>query len=79
MKRGILEHIDLAVVNKSDGSSEQILAAELTKKHYEQSLEELRHQKIPVYLASTVTQLGIKEFAHLLQTQIFKKSKAIEK
>jgi len=78
MKRGILEHIDVAVVNKSDGTKEQMLAADLTKKHYEQSLEELRHQKIPVYLASTVTQLGIKEFAHLLQTQIFKKSNAMD-
>lgn len=63
IKRGVLENIDIAVVNKSDGDM-KYLAVE-TVRHYTQSLAFFRHAlqnwHIPVYQISSLEKRGVEQ------------------
>lgn len=59
IKRGVLEHIDMALVNKFDGSNKVL--AELAQKQLKASLRILRSEEIPVHLTSAINGHGLSE------------------
>ncbi|MBK8622311.1 MAG: methylmalonyl Co-A mutase-associated GTPase MeaB [Saprospiraceae bacterium] len=69
IKRGVLENIDIAIVNKSDGDM-KFLANE-TARHYTQSLAFFRHPlqnwHIPVHQISSVEKSGVEKVIQSLE------------
>src|SRR5262249_674112 len=69
IKRGLLEHVDVIVVNKADGATRS--AAELAARQYALALKSLapRERDAPIVLtASALEQLGIVAVWHTIQS-----------
>ncbi|WP_025762592.1 methylmalonyl Co-A mutase-associated GTPase MeaB [Dyadobacter tibetensis] len=67
IKRGIIEMVDLMVINKADGAN--VLAAELAAKEYQSALHYLSPSAIPpqVRICSALTHQGLDEIVNYLQ------------
>lgn len=59
MKRGVLELVDLVIVNKADQNL--LNAAKVTQLHYQSSLQLLQGRNVPVVLASALERSGFDE------------------
>lgn len=76
IKKGVLERVDLVVVNKADGSNK--IAAELAQKQLKSSLKILRSTDIPVFLTSATTGMGVKDLADYFKKYWSDNAKAVE-
>lgn len=74
IKRGVLEKVDICIVNKSDG--DLLAAAEETTRHYRQSLHYFHHDlkdwMIPVHKVSSWQKTGIEDVISSLNKYVKK-------
>lgn len=64
IKKGIVEVVNLIVVNKYDGMLKQ--AAEATALHYQSAINAFSGTKVEVRLCSAIDNIGLKEICHFI-------------